>query len=496
MKIVDIFDFEGSVIDNFEDIVGTNNPIVLVGNKVDLLPQGASEDRVMTWLRRAARQRGLTKKLEQVFLVSALNGTGMKALISYISRLAFRERIRDVFVIGCSNSGKSTLVNRIINHLKANDNLNLTSTSSHQSDNSNDDDENSKQDDEEENEDKKKKSREGRDIEVPSEELHLNSGSSNTVTTVSSIPGTTLNIIAVPFRRSGRYGRYLYDTPGIFNWHQLFNWLTPTELAYVLPKKKIKPVVHFLHEGTTIFLGGLARLDYISGPPAYFTVFVAHTLYVHVTKTINADDVYKKHVGGLLHPPLSIAQRRKRGEIVITNNNNNNSSNNSVVEGVATVADENDVEFPPLTHKQEWQITGTTWRHAAADLVFAGLGWVSVTAKGNFLIHTKTPDIAAVLRASQEVIPTDLDTATTPASDTNTNDNSNSISSSSNNISNRIGIARVAANAAAAAAVGSSGSGYHGSLGQSIVSLRQEPLMPFETPSRFNRKAVVKKHRM
>ena len=58
LKIVDIFDFNGSFIPDFYKIIG-NNPIFLVGNKVDLLPKNVKEERVIMWMRKAANDIGL-----------------------------------------------------------------------------------------------------------------------------------------------------------------------------------------------------------------------------------------------------------------------------------------------------------------------------------------------------------------------------------------------------------------------------------------------------
>lgn len=51
------------------------------------------------------------------------------------------------------------------------------------------------------------------------------------------------------------------------------------------------------------FLGGLGRIDYLQGRETSFTVYVARGVYVHRTKTENADEFYQKHVGELLTPP-------------------------------------------------------------------------------------------------------------------------------------------------------------------------------------------------
>ncbi len=50
----------------------------------------------------------------------------------------------------------------------------------------------------------------------------------------------------------------------------------------------------------------------------------------------------------------------------------------------------NVVEFPPLSLHEEWNIVGNTWRHACVDLVFAGLGWIALTGKGNLIVDVNT----------------------------------------------------------------------------------------------------------
>lgn len=78
VKIVDIFDFSGSFIPDFHFIVG-NNPVILVGNKVDLLPDGASDERVRTWLKKLSKDLGL-RNVRAVHLISALTGAGISDL--------------------------------------------------------------------------------------------------------------------------------------------------------------------------------------------------------------------------------------------------------------------------------------------------------------------------------------------------------------------------------------------------------------------------------
>jgi 30S ribosome assembly GTPase len=74
IKIVDIFDFNGSWLPGLHRFVGSN-PILLVANKVDLLPKSVKKNRVIHWLKQESRKLGLQPI--DVLLVSAHKGTGM-----------------------------------------------------------------------------------------------------------------------------------------------------------------------------------------------------------------------------------------------------------------------------------------------------------------------------------------------------------------------------------------------------------------------------------
>ena len=53
VNVVDIFDFNGSVIPGLHRFVG-DNPVILVGNKADVLPKSINHNRVTTWLTQEA----------------------------------------------------------------------------------------------------------------------------------------------------------------------------------------------------------------------------------------------------------------------------------------------------------------------------------------------------------------------------------------------------------------------------------------------------------
>ncbi|MBB6454349.1 hypothetical protein HNQ94_002824 [Salirhabdus euzebyi] len=282
VKIIDIFDFNGSFISSLPRFTG-NNPIVLVGNKVDLLPKSTNPNKVKVWMRRAAKELGL--KVEDVFLVSAKKGIGMEEASEGINRLRNR---KDVYVVGCTNVGKSTFINYLI---------------------------------------------------------QKTTGEAEAITT-SYFPGTTLGFIDIPLDERSS----MYDTPGVINRHQMAHYISDEDLKVITPKKEIKSRVFQLNEQQTLFFGGLARMDFEQGERTSFVCYLSNDLMIHRTKTEKADELYKNHLGELLNPP---------GEETLQ-------------------------QLPPLK-AHTFHIKDKT------DIVFSGLGWVTVT-QGGITIRAHIPE--------------------------------------------------------------------------------------------------------
>ena len=58
VNVIDIFDFNGSVIPGLHRFVG-DNPVILVGNKTDVLPKSLNPNRLKNWLQQQAKAQGL-----------------------------------------------------------------------------------------------------------------------------------------------------------------------------------------------------------------------------------------------------------------------------------------------------------------------------------------------------------------------------------------------------------------------------------------------------
>lgn len=269
--VVDVFDVNGSLIPGLQRFVG-DNPILLVGNKEDLLPHSLRRPKLRDWLRRQVNAAGL--RPQDTILVSAKRNHSIDNLLQLIEQ--YRHG-RDVYVVGVTNVGKSTLINTI---------------------------------------------------------LKQRAGVSDLITT-SRFPGTTLDRIEIPLDD----GKKLVDTPGIIHKEQLATVLDPEDLKIVAPQREIKPRTYQLNPEQTLFLGAVARFDYEAGKREGIVAYFDNNLPIHRTKLANADHFYHKHAGELLTPP-----------------------------------DKKRLAHLPALKRYEFKL------RQKSDLVFEGLGWITVPA--------------------------------------------------------------------------------------------------------------------
>lgn len=235
VHIVDLFDFEGSLISGLQRFVGSN-PVLLVVNKIDLLPRVTNWNRLRNWVQRQTKENGL--KVEDIVLCSARRNIGFERVVEAINTM---RGDRDVFVVGATNVGKSTLINRLIS-----------------------------------------------DYSDLKREL-----------TVSRYPGTTLDAVHIPLDD----GKSIIDTPGIVYASRLTEMIPRQDLGSLLPDKPLKPMTYQLNEQQSLFFGGMVRFDFVEGDRQSFTAYISSALPIHRTKLERADELYAEHKGVMLSPP-------------------------------------------------------------------------------------------------------------------------------------------------------------------------------------------------
>lgn len=369
LLMVDLTDMPCSLWHDVTQLLGPRQPVLVVANKVDLLPCDTPGylARVKACVEQNLKDVGLVHGVKGVCLISAKTGYGVEDLISQLHNV-WRMK-GDIYLIGCTNVGKSTLFNALLQ----------------------------------------------------SDLCQENATDLIQRATTSVWPGTTLNLLKFPVMRPsgwrlhlrlkrlardrallqqelahrrqmyqttkkpqyamliGRIGmtfkaknsdsetgafrkpynpetsifkqsHFCYDTPGAVYRDQILDILTLEELLKVLPKEIITPRTVLLRLNQTLYLSGLARVDLLQVPRSrhiYATVFASPQLPIHIVDTPDAEEFYRSHLGTeMLGVPLGSAKRL--------------------------------VDFPVLEGK-ELTYMGQGWKSSCGDVVLSSAGWISFT---------------------------------------------------------------------------------------------------------------------
>lgn len=235
VKVIDLFDIDGSMMPQITKMTQKDD-VVIIANKRDLLPKVVSEAKLRHKLKRTLSEYGIKPK--DILFVSAKKRQNIDATLDRLFKLS---QGKDLYIVGATNVGKSTLINAF---LKASTDM--------------------KED----------------------------------LITISQTPGTTQDFIAIPFGK-----QTLFDTPGLFNKNHMANVLSVSSYEKVMPQKEIKQRIYQLNPDQTLFIGGLMRMDFVKGNASSFICYFSETLKVHRRKTEGSDEFYDKHVKTLLTPP-------------------------------------------------------------------------------------------------------------------------------------------------------------------------------------------------
>ncbi|GJP82281.1 hypothetical protein CLOP_g12516 [Closterium sp. NIES-67] len=288
VKLVDLVDFSGSFLSRIRDIVGPN-PIVLVITKVDLVPEGTHMEPLADWVLSAVAKKKLN--VLAVHFVSSKARTGLSSVAATIQR---ERQGRDVYVLGAANVGKSAFICALLDEMAS------------------------------------------RDI--------MAAAARRRRPVASAMPGTTLGPICI---KAFTGGGDLYDTPGVHLHHRMAAMMHPWDLHHLGPKRRLRPFVvtgpleaagksreegaekeekgeqteeggmaggeggaekrdgvQEGLQGTSLFWGGLVRIDVVKAPPGTaLTFFGPVAIRVSSVPTTHAHAFYEAEVGRLLVPP-------------------------------------------------------------------------------------------------------------------------------------------------------------------------------------------------
>lgn len=246
VNIVDGIDLDGSLIMGINTLFNSSN-ILLVVNKIDLFLNSINLNKVYDYIRRHLKECNI--KVKDVLLMSSIKDEDIDRLIEKINEL--NDKQRDVYFVGMSNVGKSTILNKIINKFTGEED----------------------------------------------------------VITVSGSINTTLGNIVIPYNDKVNF----IDTPGIVNEKNIVYYLDKDSLDYIRPTNYIKPKTFQLNPGQTIFVAGFARIDFLDCERCSIITNFANNLLIHRTKLENANEFYDKHKDDILIHPTPV-ERERLGE--------------------------------------------------------------------------------------------------------------------------------------------------------------------------------------
>lgn len=185
--VVDLFNLPA----NFDLITNElTNDILLVLTKRDLLPKVVKDEKLSNYMEKY--------KLNYVdkIIISSNKNYNLDELMDTIN---YYQKGKNVYVVGYTNAGKSTLINKII--------YNYTDLDS-------------------------------------------------SITT-SMLPSTTIDSINIDITSS----LTLIDTPGIIESGNIVNYIEESMLKRVLPRKEVKPITYQIRGNQTVLVDNILRID-------------------------------------------------------------------------------------------------------------------------------------------------------------------------------------------------------------------------------------------
>ena len=229
LYVVDVFDLASTLNKEVIELIKEKD-VVLVVNKVDLLPKSLKEGKLSLWVRHQAKSLGL--KVKDIILISVTKKHHIDDLVNLVDKHRHK---RNVYVIGSTNVGKSSLINQML------------------------------------------RSEGMLDYDL---------------ITTSVIPATTLSLIEIPFFSSG----ILYDTPGLVNDDNLLSLVDAKDFKTIMPKNEIKPKVYQLNSEQSLLISGFACFNYIKGEKNDFVTYFANTLPIQRSKYERALEIFPSKV--------------------------------------------------------------------------------------------------------------------------------------------------------------------------------------------------------
>lgn len=197
------------------------NKMILVLNKKDALPKSVKEEKLIQYF------KNMNLNFEEIIVVSVNKNYNIDYLLK---RIKYYQTSKNVYAIGHTNAGKSSLINKLI-----------------------------------------------KNYSNKTQEI-----------TMSPLPSTTLNTITIEINDY----LTLIDTPGLIDSGSILNIVDTRMVKKISPVKEIKPKTYQIRKNQSILIENLVRVDYIDGVKNSFTLYVSNDLKVkRLLNSSNKDDL-------------------------------------------------------------------------------------------------------------------------------------------------------------------------------------------------------------
>ncbi|XP_058794555.1 nitric oxide-associated protein 1 [Phymastichus coffea] len=407
--LVDLTDFPCSIWPELPSLIGPKRNVIVIGNKIDLLPVDGPEfkNHVKDCLTESLIQMGIVKsKIKHIGLVSAKTGFGIEEVINKLH--ATWNYKSDIYLVGCTNTGKSTLFNHLLQSdlckSQAVDLVQRATTSQWPGTTLNllkfpilrptpwrlyvrvkrlQEDRKLKV---EEDRDQLRQYRKTRNIELTTLQSRITHSFKKDYEIKQAITKSpNQNFIELrEIKKFGldetaneyKYSKWFYDTPGTIQPDQILHLLTTDELLKTLPKKVISPRTFCIWPGQSIFIAGLGRLDILDVPTFIrCTVFANLVLPITICRVENADFIYRRLL-------------ESEAFIVPVNNPNR-------------------LKMWPELKSKDMETVGIGDKESVSDVVLSSAGWIAITAKSDEKVTMRgwTPEGRGIYLRTPALLP-------------------------------------------------------------------------------------------
>ncbi len=221
--VVDLFSFNGTLNSEIAKKVKKLN-VIVVGNKRDLFPLNVKDESLVEYLNTTFNAYGIKPK--SVRLLGATNKIDSKELIDSVNTA---RKGHDVYMIGNSTSGKTSIINRAMKGFE-----NKTS----------------------------------RQIKT------------------LTYPGTNVNVLEIPLSRSS----FFYELPGISQTTSATGKLEKDVVRQIVPKKAVKLITRTMSAGDALMVGSLAAFEIIKGKTTNYRFYSAEGVETRKVQSKKLDD--------------------------------------------------------------------------------------------------------------------------------------------------------------------------------------------------------------